>query len=458
MPIQQSRVPVWPALVLAVLLFCIYNLNFRHGSTIDTIPTTALPASIIADGNFNLDRSRGLLSTNTRALEGCLVYFGCIQERHEHLVSAYPLGAAIMAVPVFAVAKYTGYLKQWHNYRVVGKIAASSMVALSALFVFLTLSLSIETKAAWIIALFFGLGTSAWSISSQELWQHGPGTLCLAIATYSLCLFERRPSHRTVFLAGFFLGFAVCCRLTNAIPAAALTLFVLIHHRKYLLSYIAPLALFAAFIAYYNLTTYGDLSGGYSALFYAPINGWRHVKPSDLFTHPLWRGFANIFVSPSRGLFIYSSFLVPAFFAAIYLTFRPKAALHRYLILWFVLTSILLAKNLSWWGGSTYGPRYFSETCVALTLLTGAAWPFVKRHRALLVVFIVSGIVSIVIHGIGAFFAPCGWELTPVPNDLKLQRHWEWRDTEIMRCANSGLTNGFKPFEILLFKNGDEDL
>jgi MFS family permease len=458
MPAQQSRAPVWPAILLAVLLFCIYNLNFRHGSGIDTIPTTALPASIIADGNFNLERSRGLLSTNTRALEACLVYFGCIQERNGHLVSSYPLGAAIMAVPVFAIAKYAGYLKQWHNYRVAGKIAASSMVALSALFVFLTLSLSIETKAAWIIALFFGLGTSAWSISSQDLWQHGPGTLCLAIATYSLCLFERRPSHRTVFLAGFFLGFAVCCRMTNAIPAAALTLFVLIHHRKYLPSYIAPLAVFAAFIAYYNLTTYGDIRGGYNAIFHSKIHGWRNLEPSDLFTHPLWKGFANVLVSPSRGLLIYSPFLVPAFLASIYLAFRPKSALQRYLILWVILTCIVLAKNLAWWGGASFGPRYFSETCVALTLLAGAAWPYIKRHRILQVTFLASGVLSIVIHGIGAFFAPCGWELTPVPNDLKLERHWDWRDTEIMRCGNSGLTKGFKPPEILLFKNGDEDI
>jgi len=456
-PVQQTRVPVWPALVLAVLLFCIYNLNFRHGEGVDTVATTALPASIIAEGTFNLDRSRELLSTNTNALDACLVYFGCIQERHGHLVSSYPVGAAIMAVPVFAVAKYAGYLKEWHHYRVAGKIAASSMVALSALFVFLTLSLSIETRAAWMIALFFGLGTSAWSISSQELWQHGPSALCLAIATYALCLLDRRPSHGTAFLAGFFLGFAVWCRLTNLIPAAALTLFILIHHRKYLLSCIAPLALISALIAYYNLTTFGNLSGGYDAIYQSKIHGWRNLNHSNVYSHPLWQGLADTLVSPSRGLLIYSPFLIPAFIASIYLALRPQSALHRYLILWVVLIGIVLAKNVFWWGGATFGPRYYGETCVALALLTGAAWPYIKRYRILQAAFLASGVLSIVIHGIGAFFAPCGWELTPVPNDLKLERHWDWRDTEIMRCAGAGMKTGFKPPEILLYRTGDKD-
>lgn len=453
MPVQQSRAPVWPALALAFVLFCIYNLNFRFGDSPDTISTTVLPASILAKGTFNLDISRSLLVNNDNALDICLKYFNSIQERNGHLVSAYPAGAAIMAVPVYAVAKYTGYLKQWYQYRLAGKIAASLMVALSAMFVFLALSMSIETRAAWMIALFFGLGTSAWSISSQALWQHGPGALCLAIATYALCLLEKHPSQRMAFLAGLFLGLAIWCRMINAFPVAALTLFVLIHRRQYLLSCIVPLATIFAVIVYYNLTTFGDVSGGYAAMFYSKVHGWRGLKPSQLFTHPLGQGLADILVSPSRGLLIYSPFVVFGLIASIYLAFNPKSLLDRYLILWFVLTSILLAKNVLWWGGATYGPRYYGETCVALTLLAGAAWPTIKRHKVLLMAFILSGMVSMVIHGIGAFFTPCGWELTPVPSDFKPERFWDWHDTEIMRCASSGIINGIKPPDILLLWN-----
>src|SRR5262245_42177337 len=89
----------WLAAALALVLFCIYNLNFRHGSTVDTISTTALPISILHEGNFDLDEMRGLMSTNTQALDAALKFFGGMQERDGHLVSSYPLGAAVMAVP-----------------------------------------------------------------------------------------------------------------------------------------------------------------------------------------------------------------------------------------------------------------------------------------------------------------------------------------------------------------------
>lgn len=448
--------PVW-AVALVVILLCAYNLNFRHGSGVDTIPATAQPVSLLNEGNFDLDEFRALLSYNTHALDASLVYFGSIQERDGHLVSSYPLGAAVLAVPFFAVAQSAGYLKQWHHYRVVGKIAASTMVALSALFIFLALRLTIETPAAWGIAMLYGLGTSAWSISSQELWQHGPGSLCLAIAVYALCRMEREPSRRLAGMAGFFLGFAVYCRLLNVVPVGAMALFMLIHHRRYLSAFLLPLFCMAGIIVYYNLATFGNLSGGYDAIYQSKIHGWRQLGSHNVYSHPLGQGLADILLSPSRGLLIYSSFLLPAFAGAVYFAVRPATPLQRYLILWVALMSMVLAKNALWWGGATYGPRYFSETCVALTLLVGGTWPYLKRHGFLKLLFVAAGTASIFIHGIGAFFAPCGWEASPVANDLKPERHWEWRDPEIRRCLDFGLQHGFKTPEILNFRDGDKD-
>jgi hypothetical protein len=457
MPDRLDRKTVTLALALALLLFCIYNANFRHGTGVDTISTTALPVSIITEHNFNLDEFRALLSTNTNALDANLLYFGGIQQRDGHLVSSYPLGGAVLAVPFFAIAKYGGYLRQWHHYRVVGKIAASFMVALSAAFIFLTLRLTIPTNAAWGIALLFGLGTSAWSISSQELWQHGPGTLCLSIALYALALLDRQPSHRRAFVAGLFLGLAVYCRLLNVIPTLALSLFVVAQHRKYLAIYCAPLLVMAVVMAYYNLSTYGNISGGYDAIYQSPIHAWRGLNSTNSYTNPLLKGFADTLISPNRGLLIYSPFLIPAFIAMSYLFFRPQYALQRYCVLWFVAMCIILAKNTLWWGGATFGPRYFSEACVALALLTGGAWSYLRQHRILLGVFFCSGAISIFIHGVGALLAPCGWELEPISTDLKPERFWDWRDPEIVRCTRYGLQNGFKTPELLRFKDGDRD-
>lgn len=450
--------PAFSAVILALLLFLAYNANFRHGNSVDTISTTALPVSIIREGNFDLDEFRTLLSTNTRALEVSLIYFGGIQERHGHLVTSYPLGPAILAMPFFWVANQMHYLQEWHHYRVVGKIAASCMVALSAAFVFFTLRENLSDKAAWLIALLFGLGTSAWSTASQELWQHGPGMLCLAIALYALTRFTKAPSQRLAFIAGLFLGLAVLCRLLNVIPTAALSCFILLHHRKYAVAFFAPLIAIAIPLGLYNIATYGKLSGGYDAIYQSKWHGWRGLNSQNAYTNPLSKGLADILLSPSRGLFIYSPFLIPAYIASLLLLIRPQYPLQRYLALWVILMSIVLAKNTLWWGGASFGPRYFSETCVALAILTGALWPLLRRRRLLLTAVIGSGLLSILINGLGAFFAPCGWADTPTLVDRNTERLWDWRDPEIVRCVKFAMYNGFQPPEILLYQSGDTDL
>lgn len=446
------------ACLLAAILFCLYNLNFRHGITVDTISTTALPVSIIREGNLNLDEFRSLLSTNTRALDAGLIYFGGIQEHNGHLVSSYPVGSAILAVPFFWIADQIHYLHEWHHYRVVGKIAASCMVALSAVFVFLTLRLHLSKNAAWLIALFYGLGTSAWSISSQELWQHGPGAMCLAIAIYALTLLDKAPNQRIAFMAGLWLGVAVLCRLLNVIPVAVLSCFILIHHRKYTIAFFAPLIAIAIPLALYNVHTYGHLSGGYDAIYQSKWHAWRGLNSSNTYKHALITGLADILISPSRGLFIYSPFLVPAYLATIFFLVRSRYPLQRYLSLGVILMSIVLAKNILWWGGSSFGPRYFSETCVALSVLTGYLWPLIMRRKLFFAPFIASGLISILINGIGAFFAPCGWADEPASVDTHPERLWDWRDPEILRCAKFAVYNGFKSPEILHYKSGDSDL
>jgi hypothetical protein len=459
MPDSSSRKALWPALALFLLLFCIYNANFRHGSSTDTISTTALPVSIITEGDFDLDEFRGLLSTHTQALDAALKYFGGMQERDGHLVSSYPLGAAVMAVPFFAAAHYSGYLQQWHHYRVVGKIAASAMVAFAAVFIFLALRLQIDQRAAWMLALFFALGTSAWSISSQDLWQQGPGSLCLAAAIYALSRLEREPSQTLAVLAGICLGLAVYCRLLNAVPTAALSLFMLLHQRRYLIAYLAPLAAFACVIAYYNLTTFGNLSGGYDAIYKSPAHAWRGIDSASGYSNPLLKGLVDTLVSPSRGLWIYSPFTLAGFAAIIPLLRTPgQPVLPRYLALWVAMMCVILAKNTIWWGGATFGPRYFAEVCIALAVLAGVSWQWLRDSRLARAAITAGGIVAIAIHGIGALFAPCGWEVEPTLTDVDPSRFWNWRDMEIERCAKSGFVNGFKSPEILLYKAGDTDL
>ena len=442
---------------LFALLFALYNLNFRHGFSVDTIPATALSASIAREANLDLDEFRQLLSTNTNALDASLIYFGAMQERHGRLVTSYPLGSSLLAAPFFWAADKVGYLREWHHYRVAGKIAASFMVALSAVFIFLTLGFTISTRAAWVLALFFGLGTPAWPLSSQELWQHGPGTLCLAIGVYALFSLAKTSSQKFALIAGLFLGLAVLCRLLNVIPVAALSCFILAHQRKYSAAFFLPLIAIAIPLALYNIEMYGHLSGGYDAIYQSKWHAWRGLSSETAYDNLLPQGFADVLISPSRGLLVFSSFLLPALIAAMVFVIRPNTRIDRYLAIWVLVMIVVLAKNTLWWGGSSFGPRYFSETCVALVILTGSLWHWLTQYRLLHGMFVASAVTSIALNGLGAFSAPCGWADTPNYVDQHPERLWDWQDSEIPRCLKFAIENGPKPPEILIYKSGNQD-
>ena len=60
----------------------------------------------------------------------------------------------------------------WHG----AALTASLLSALAAVFVFLAARGFVEPVPAVLTALAFGLGSCAWPVSSQALWQH-PGSV-----------------------------------------------------------------------------------------------------------------------------------------------------------------------------------------------------------------------------------------------------------------------------------------
>lgn len=438
---------------MVIVLFVVYNANFRDGGSLDAAASTLMPASILGEGTFDLDGFRSLIAAQPAWFAKGVYTFGSMQERNGHLLSSYPFGGALLATAVYALPFALGWLTDYHAFRVAGKISASLMVALSAGFLFGTMRRQLSQRAALMLTLAYGLGTTAWSVASQGMWQHGPGMLCLSAALFFLQGLEGNERAVGAALAGTALGFAVLCRTTNVCAAAALGLFVLVRHRRLVLPFALPAALLGGWLAWYNLTTYGNLSGGYGAIYSSAyalgIPAWRGINESTVFTNPLGYGLASILFAPSKGLLIYSPYLVFGFVGAIMCVRRNAPPLSPWLALWVLLTVVLLAKNRLWWGGTAYGPRYLSEATLPLVILIASIWPVIRARRALFTAFVAMVFLSVGIHFVGAFFAPCGWHEDPIWADYLPQRHWNWRDPEILRCLSQGLKKGPLPFELL---------
>ncbi|MCP5044870.1 MAG: hypothetical protein GY944_27905 [bacterium] len=433
---------------VVVGLFVVYNLNFREIGGTDTIPATLLPAAIVAEQSLTLDRFRPMFQED-EPLRRFSIFGGAVQPVDGHLRSSYPVGGAILATPVYAPAVWLGMLKDWRDHRVAAKVAASLMVAFSAGFLFLGLKRLAPPGAALALTLAYALGTSAWSIASQGLWQHGPGMFLLSLGLLLLLKLEESPSWRAAAGAGACLAMAVVCRPLNLIPALTLSLFVLIRHRRQLLAFALPFGSIGLWLVWYNVSVFGRLTGGYEAIYRSPALRFLGLTPESAFSLPLLEGLASTLMSPSKGMLIFSPFMLAGLFGIGSALRDREFALSRYLAVWFLLVLVVLSMNQLWWGGATYGPRYFSELMLPLTFMIALCIRRIATRPVLLGAFGVAVVASIAVQVLGAFYYPCGWDARPKWVHQHTERLWDWSDPTIVRCIQAGRERGTQAFEFL---------
>jgi hypothetical protein len=148
---------------------------------------------------------------------------------------------------------------------------------------------------------------------------------------------------------------------------------------------------------------------------------------------------ANL-VSPARGLFIYSPVFL-ASVAGVLLKVRDKelGKLDVPLLAILFLHWAAISSFEHWWGGHSFGPRFFCDMVPYLTYLTGGAIARLLRSvgRARVVYAICFALLveaSVFTHGRGALSrATYAWNRKPVSVDRYPSRIWDWRDAQFMR-------------------------
>jgi hypothetical protein len=271
--------------------------------------------------------------------------------------------------------------------------------------------------------------------------------LCFSIA---LWLWPRMRENDRAWEAALFstaLAFAVVCRPQNALGAGLLALAGLMAVPRRWPVMAAPAVLLAAALVSYNLTVFDSILGGYSALYRAEAHIWRGLDPSNVFSLPLGVGIPSVLLSPGKGLFIYTPLTVIAFVMLPVLAFRRPTPLVWAILLWLLASTILFAKNRLWWGGTSYGPRYFTELMPGLIVALGMGWRWIERSRLLVSATVALGWFGVFVQVVGALTWPCGWHSSPTWVDFDLDRLYDWKDPEIDRCIRKLASTGPTPPE-----------
>jgi hypothetical protein len=368
--------PVGPsplsAALLAFVLFVALIANGRPIGSGDARPTERVAASLAQEGNLDLDEYPDVEEPFARPIG-------------PHRVSIYPIGSAVLAVPVFLAARADCVLDET-GLALAGKWAASLFSAAAAAFLYLAIGRRRPHREAMWTALVFALGTSLWS-TSQALWQHPAAVLGLCAAL--LCMVRAEADERWAGRAGLPLAFAVAARYADIALVTVLAIGVAVRWPRripHLVAWAAPVAILV--LAYHW------------AYFGSPLR--QGLAPR--FSAPWGEGHLGLLVSPGKGLFVFTPIALIAVIGLM------RALRYDDRVLAVTCGAAVLAHWLfvgrwaEWHGGESWGPRLMTDALPLLFLFLPDGYDLMPRLTVVL------GVLSVAVQALGAFAYDYRWE------------------------------------------------
>ena len=421
---RMKRWAIPPAVFLVV--FAVHVLS-EVKTSYDSRWSVYVAMSILAEGNTDLDEYEEVISNKGDY---------AIEKVNGRKYDLFPVGTPLLAAPFvgaidicYRAVRGYGLRETLERGRTssIERFIASVVVAACAVLVYaIAKARRLGVWKALLLVFLFAFCTSAWSVASRALWQHGPSMLMLTLALYLLLLAERRPN--LVQFAALPLAFSYVVRPTNCVPAVILCTFVLLSYRRHFLRFVLWGMVVAVPFIVFNLVVYGRLL----SVYYLPrrLVGSPHVLEA----------LAGNLVSPARGLFVYSPVLVFALLGVVFkIRSRRIDRLDGSLTAIILLHWLLISSFPHWWAGASYGPRFF---CDVIPFFVYLLIPVLERLRrptrgwgvVLVSTFFLLTAMSFLVHFRGAMHASVWrWNATPIAVDQKPGRVWDWTDIPFLR-------------------------
>jgi hypothetical protein len=102
----------------------------------------------------------------------------------------------------------------------------------------------------------------------------------------------------------------------------------------------------------------------------------------EMFQTPFWLGAVGTLASPSRGLFVFSPFLLFALLGVWRSWRQPEYARWRPLSIGILGVWSIQFQFFDWWGGWSFAYRHLVDTVTLLILFLIPAFPWIFAHRA----------------------------------------------------------------------------
>ncbi|HEX3979658.1 MAG TPA: hypothetical protein VHW93_00450, partial [Acidimicrobiales bacterium] len=384
---------------------------------------------------------------------------------HGHIYPQFPWAVSLFAVPwvigydaLHKLGIGEGSIAMVHSGHDWGlQLVSMSAVVAAATVVVYFIALRVlrlqpparRRRWALLVAVAFALATPAWGTASRSMWQHGPSMLCIALGL--LFAFRAQAGRRGWMGMGAAFAAGYAMRPTDSIVIMVIVVWMVVAQRRHLLAAVAgavpPLAILVAV----NLTIYHQPLSPY-------FTGGQSFDVSGTMAVAL----AGNLVSPARGLLIFCPLVV---LSAVGIVVRWRAgeldAFWKALAVIPVLHWIVVSAFKHWWGGDSYGPRFFTDLMPIFVVLAlpavevlarwlapsptstasadaataaGPATPSLRWRRLLVALAIVALVWSVGVEAQGAILrsAWC-WNNEPTDVDAHPSKLWDWSDPQFAR-------------------------
>ncbi len=440
-PVLGGRRELRASLLIGLCCLLVYNANLRTISAGDTYPARYQPFAIWRYHTLLLDPIAPLTAQG----RGDAAYW-MVRVAGGHTISLYPVVAPVLIAPLYLPAIGYLHLRGWtdarldHMAKVMEKLSASLVAALSAALLYLLLRRRAAVPIALLLTLAYAFGTTTWVIGSQALWQHGMAELLVIGA---LLLLTGPCTAPRALAAGLLCGLIAGNRPPDVILAAALGAYGLFWAGRRAALLAAAAALPMGLVLVYNLAVAGHFAGGYGLM----------GKPAA-FQFGLLSGLGGLLFSPTRGLLVFSPFLL---FLALAWRHPPRDRGERGLSLAIgagVFLQVLLYAKADWRAGYSWGPRYMTDL---LPLLLWMLVPVVAALRGFgRTCFLLAVGAAVAIEAIGAFWytgATDGAIFAVASGPHQMRAAWDWRNAPFIASFQHGLAPG----ELMIETRGSID-
>lgn len=363
----------------------------------------------------------GTVKLDSYPVESLARYGSAIQPKNNHQYYYFPIGTSLLSVPAVAVSNAFGY-RMLDDETPVQMALALLACVLQGWLLFCIARMFLADWTALTLASLCLFGSSLISTGATALWSHD---FAAVFASLSIWL-ALKPLRRDARVANFWLATALfiayLCRPTLSLLAPFVVIMLFVSgQRMAALKSSLWLAMWLAAFAVWSLLEFGQWLPDY----YLPSR----LAGSD-FPTAAWN---NLF-GPSRGLFIYSSFIGVALVFALTRWRRTTSdwAILLVALLWPTCHWLLISRFPHWWAGWSFGPRLMTDVIPGLSLLLFQAVSLTTSLIArwlLAGLLLVTGIFSIWVNSYQGLFNPWTIEWSAAPNIDDYPEYlvdWRW--------------------------------